>query len=266
MSKKKREKKDLSSPAWMVTYGDMMTLILCFFVLLYSFSVLDMERFKYVITAIKARLGVLEGGKTLTEGQIVEEGFENNRLTDITLSRMEFAKLKQAITQYLEQNNLSDSVMLEVSQRGLEIHFTSRVLFDLGKAELKPGAREVLHKVAGFLKQIDNMILVEGHTDNLPINNEHFPSNWELSTARATTVVRFFIEVEGIAPYRLSAAGYSKYRPLVPNISAANRAKNRRVDVVLLRTLESSDLQNRGADNTGQNPAVNQGDRSEKDE
>ncbi|MEC9488813.1 MAG: OmpA family protein [Halanaerobium sp.] len=256
--KKKKKKKDLSSPAWMTTYGDMMTLLLCFFVLLYSFSVLDMERFKYVITAIKARLGVMEGGKTLTEGQAVEQGFDNNQLTDLALSRMEFARLREAITQYLEEKDLRDSVMVETSQRGLEIHFTSRVLFDLGKAELKPAAREVMEKIAGFLHQIDNQILVEGHTDDLPINNEEYPSNWELSTTRATTVVRFLIEQEGIAPFRMSAAGYSKYRPLVPNNSSQNRAKNRRVDVIILRTLESADVQ-AGTDTSTEETSPEQG-------
>ena len=114
------------------------------------------------------------------------------------------------------------------------VRLADRVLFDLGKADLRPDARRVLDALAGVLAELPNPVRVEGHTDDLPINNERFPSNWELSTARATTVVRYFIEHHGMDPRRFSAAGYGEYHPLVPNTSAANRQKNRRVDVVIM--------------------------------
>ena len=131
---------------------------------------------------------------------------------------------------------LESAFSLENVERGVVIHFTDRVLFDLGKAELKPEAKEVLQLVAQELKAWPNHIRVEGHTDNLPIRTAPYPSNWELSTARATEVLRYLIDVGGLAPERMSAAGYGEYRPIAPNDSEEGRAKNRRVDIVLLRS------------------------------
>ena len=108
-------------------------------------------------------------------------------------------------------------------------------MFDLGQADLKPEALEILDHLAEVLKQIPNPVRVEGHTDNWPINNERFPSNWELSTARATNVVRQLIEEHGLDPSSFRPRGYGEYRPLAPNDTEDNRALNRRVDIVLLR-------------------------------
>ena len=108
------------------------------------------------------------------------------------------------------------------------------MFFDLGKANLKPEAVEILRKVAPTLRSLPNPLRVEGHTDDLPIRTSQFPSNWELSVHRATNVVRYLVEEEGFDPKKLSAAGYSEYRPLVPNNSDANRQINRRVDIIIM--------------------------------
>lgn len=135
----------------------------------------------------------------------------------------------------LREAGLTGEVGLGVEERGIVFRFQDSVLFDVGKADLRPEAREILTKVGGLLKKVSNQIRVEGFTDNLPISTERFPSNWELSTARATTVVRFFIEELNIDPKRLEAAGYGEYHPIASNDDAAGRQKNRRVDIVLLR-------------------------------
>jgi len=108
------------------------------------------------------------------------------------------------------------------------------VLFDIGRAELRPRAKHILSKVGAIVRNMPNEIAVEGHTCDLPIRTQQFPSNWELSTARATTVVRFLIDHAGIAPRRVSASGYADSRPLAPNDSEARRVSNRRVDIVIL--------------------------------
>ncbi len=121
-----------------------------------------------------------------------------------------------------------------MTQRGLVIRFTGQLLFNLGEADIREEGEDVLLRVADIIREVPNDVLVEGHTDNLPINTPEFPSNWELSTARATRVIRYFIENEDIDPDRLSASGYSEYQPLRPNDTPENRAENRRVEIVLL--------------------------------
>ena len=141
-----------------------------------------------------------------------------------------------AITAFQEAYNLQEAFTVVATERGVVIHFTDRVLFDTGRAELKAGARGILQSLAAELDKLPHSVRVEGHTDNVPIHNSLYPSNWELSTARAVGVVRFLIESGGMDPGRLSAVGYGEYRPIASNQTDEGRARNRRVDIVLLRT------------------------------
>jgi chemotaxis protein MotB len=127
-----------------------------------------------------------------------------------------------------------DPISTEINERGLVIHVVESSLFDPGQATLKPEAIAVLDRIAQEVKSIPNQVRVEGHTDDRPIATLRFPSNWELSSARATAVVRYFVTKYQFAPERLSALGFGEYRPLAPNNSEPNRAKNRRVDIVVL--------------------------------
>ncbi len=235
-NKKEEEEQQQGSPAWMTTYGDMMTLLLCFFVLLFTFSSLDTTRFEMVISALQDRMGVMPGGRTIKDEQFFDAGLEG-----IELGR-NLEEVFFQVSEYVKEQELDDEIKLVPTERGLLIRFTGRTLFDLGKAEIKPEARQVLDEVAVQIRDINNMILVEGHTDNLPISTAEFPSNWELSTARATQVVRYFIESKGLEPFRFSAAGYSEYHPIRPNDSPENRAINRRVDLLILRDELDRDL------------------------
>lgn len=234
---RRREREKRGAPAWMTTYGDMVTLLLTFFVLLYSFSSLDVQKFKEVIAAFRGTLGVLDGGRTITDVPAV-----NNAPLDVDAALDRTSKEIQQIEELYKQlqgligrGELPGSVELIREERGLVIRFADRTFFDLGKAELRPDARRILKRVGSFLRGLPNHVRVEGHTDSLPINTEKFPSNWELSTARATNVIRFLIEEEGLDPARLSAAGYGEYRPVASNATPEGRARNRRVDLVILR-------------------------------
>lgn len=220
------------SPAWMTTYGDMMTLLLVFFVFLYSFSVIDVGRFQGFISALQARLGVLEGGMTILDNANISKGSLGQNFNPDTAN---FRKVMGHVSQYIEEEGYSDNISMEINERGLVISLTGQILYDLGKAEIKPGGKIVLDKIAESIQDLPNNIVVEGHTDNWPINNEEFPSNWELSTTRATNVIKYFIEVHQLPPARLSAAGYSEYRPVYSNDTEENRSRNRRVEVVVLR-------------------------------
>lgn len=223
----------------MVTYSDMVTLLLTFFVLLFSFSELDVQRFRAIMSAFQASVGVLDGGLRVVQDDDAVQGRTDWDLQDINWHRPELERqlfgVHAEVQAYVASRNLEHAMQVDLTERGVIVRFADQVLFDLGKADLKPEAVEVLDALADVLDGIPNHIRIEGHTDNWPINNERFPSNWELSTARATTVLRYLIETHGMSPESLSAAGYGEYRPLEPNDTAENRARNRRVDIVLLR-------------------------------
>lgn len=232
--RKKEDDDKNTSPAWMVTYGDLMTLLLVFFVLLYSFSVMDIEKFVGFMSSFQAQLGVLDGGTTLSDQNFVSRGSVGQRFNP---SAQNFQKVMGEMSSYVEKEGLEDQVEMELTKRGLVVRLTGQVLYDVGKAELKTGGKKLLDKIAKVIIDIPNDIMVEGHTDDWPINNKEFPSNWELSTARATNVVKYFMEKTAIKAGRLMAAGYSKYRPLFDNDTSEHRAKNRRVEIVVLNTI-----------------------------
>ena len=236
MSRDKKKSEPESNADWMTTYGDMMTLLLAFFFLLYSFSSIDNQKFAMVIEGLQGKLGVLEGGKTISSSKMINAGLNSKRTG---LRRI--GELYERVSRYIRQENLQKDVKLEITDRGLTIRFTGKVLFPLGKAEIKDQAYNILDKMAQFVKSVPNDVVVEGHTDNLPIQNSNFPSNWELSTTRATNVIRYFIENNSINPVRLSAAGYSKYKPVKPNNSVKNRSLNRRVDIIILKMDETEE-------------------------
>lgn len=236
-NRKRSDDNNEGSPAWMTTFGDMMTLLLVFFVLLYSFSVMDLEKFRGFISSLKNQLGVLDGGKTLTDENLQARGSEGERFNP---AQQNFSKIMGEMQEYIAREGLQDKVKLEITQRGLVVTLTGEVLYDIGETRIKSPGREVLDKLFGMIKDIPNNVKVEGHTDNWPINNDKFPSNWELSTTRATNVIRYFIDNYQINPSRLSAAGYSEYRPLYPNNSAKNRARNRRIEVVILSSINDN--------------------------
>lgn len=159
----------------------------------------------------------------------------NQELDQLMQSREELVKAKHDLEEQLHQELAQGDMSLSMEARGLVVTVLERVLFDSGKAELKPSAREVLDKVAEVIKKrLDkNMVYVEGHTDNVPIKYSRWKSNWELSTARATEVIHYFIEQRGIPPQNLAATGYGPYHPVASNESEEGRALNRRVELVI---------------------------------
>jgi len=226
--KKKPENPPPGAPLWMTSYGDMVTQILIFFVMLFTFSSIDAARFRELAislqSAFKGGTGVLVGGQSIT-------------VETLGPTRANLVQLTEAMHQIMnivESSGLKGAVEANINERGLVISIKDSTFFDLGKAELKPRSRQILDNIGRALKGLPNQIRIEGHTDNLPINTPQFPSNWELSTARATTVLRYLIEHVGLSPEKMSAVGYGEYRPLFPNDTEEHRARNRRVDIVVL--------------------------------
>ncbi|MDH7576755.1 MAG: OmpA family protein [Bacillota bacterium] len=222
----RRDPPKVGSPYWMITYGDMVTLLLAFFVALYAFSVIDAERFQAALLSIRGSLGFFEGQTgVLPKGQSLEEQL---------LADAQLQGVKEGAEKFLQNQSFQGKVKLVLDERGLIFRFQETVLFDPGKAVLKPEAERALKVVAAFLRQIPNQVRIEGHTCDLPIKTRLYPSNWELSTARATTVIQYFISL-GIPGERLSAVGYGEYRPVAPNTSEEKRRQNRRVDILILK-------------------------------
>jgi chemotaxis protein MotB len=233
--KKKEEEHKAGAPEWLATYGDMMTLLLCFFVLLFASSTIDSQKYKAVVQSLSGSLGVLDSGTTVTLEPLINN-FPSENPTDAPSESEELSEMQEEIQKILEESKLDGQVRLEINERGLLIRFLENVLFDSGKADLKPQAMEIIDKVSDILKDAPRRILVEGHTDNVPISTFKFPSNWELSTTRAVNVVKYMIDHNGIAAIRLSASGYADQHPISENSSVEGKKNNRRVDMVILRS------------------------------
>ncbi|MEA4962757.1 Motility protein B [bioreactor metagenome] len=231
MARRKTEDIKKGAPEWMSTYGDLVTLLLCFFVLLFSFSTIDNNKFKAIIQSMQGSLGVLDSGTVVKMEPLI-----NTFPGDTDAEEEEFKKINEQVNDFIRENNLEKSVTLILDERGLLIRLLDATLFDSGRAEIKNEAKYIIEKISDVIKESGKSIRIEGHTDNVPINTGKYPSNWELSTARAVNVLKYLIELKDIEPWRLSAVGYGEYHPIDTNDAADGRQKNRRVDIMILKT------------------------------
>ncbi len=233
------------SPGWMTTFSDLMSLLLTFFILLYSMSNIDAAKFKQMSQSLQ---GVLSGlGYTqIVEGpsqdlEIPDEDPPIGEDTNTTLMQ-EIMEVYNTVMDYIDTQGLEANVSVSVNKRGVYVDIKEAILFEPARADLKDQGIGVLNKLMGIFKDFHNEISIEGYTDDVPINTPRFPSNWELSTARAVTVLRYLEEEGGIASKRLSATGYGEYRPMVPNTNAENRAINRRVNILIIFDEKSNEV------------------------
>jgi len=235
--KKKSKEGGLKGDEWLATYADTMTLLLTFFVLLYSTAAVDTEKVKGISQAFSMMAGT--GGSSLLEFDMYDgevpliggEATENiTSPTDTSEKNLMFISVKQ----FISLNELEDVVEVVDNERGISLQLRDNILFESASSDIKEDSKVILNKINDLILGINNEILIEGHTDNIPINTSSFPSNWELSVDRAVNVVRYFIEVKGQNPKRFSAAGYGEYQPIVPNDNYDNMAKNRRVEILIL--------------------------------
>ncbi len=237
---------------WLVTYADLITLLLAFFVMMYAISQVDAAKFEFIARSLAVQFtsdpSIIELGERahIAPHPPEKEGLDLSQLDhresegekgegDGSSKRDEeldalYAKIKR----YVVENQLESDIQVVNARRGVEITFAEHILFDLGRAELKKSSEHVLEPLVPLLNELTNTISIEGHTDDLPIVSGRFESNWELSTARARSVLNF-LERTGIDPARMVIVGYGEYRPVKPNDSADNRQLNRRVNLVILR-------------------------------
>ncbi|MFD2411749.1 flagellar motor protein MotB [Paenibacillus rhizoplanae] len=275
-----------SRDRWMITYADLITLLLIFFVILYAMSSLDSQ--KYAIVSGSLSDTFKNGSKVLEGGSGVLEGHPGITGTDVSKGPNEdggtaggpsatgsanadglnatgqtgdgaghqpsarelafreqeakLAALMGVITQYVEENNLGEQIFVADKPQGIAITLSDRFLFDAGKAELKSPAFPALRQLSGLFRGIGATISIEGHTDNVPVTpGSVYKDNWDLSGARALSVLRFFLDKEGLSPDTFQYAGYADTRPAYDNTSAEGKQRNRRVELIVLRQLQEEE-------------------------
>jgi chemotaxis protein MotB len=261
--RKRRVETQESRDRWMITYADLITLLLIFFIILYAMSSLDTDKYSIVTSSLsetfKSSSTVVEGGngtsdagKTPANKQESTAGNTNNGSDEQTGNQApstrelafreqeaKLADLMGVITQYVQENHLGEQIFVADKPQGIEITLSDRFLFDVGKADLKSPALPALQQLSGLFSGIGATISIEGHTDNTPISStSRYKDNWELSGARALSVLRFFLENEGLNPDTFQYAGYADTRPTVDNNTVAGKQKNRRVEIIVLRQLQ----------------------------
>lgn len=235
-----------NSDRWMVSYADFITLLLGFFIVMYSVSSLDGEKYQVISEALsqafKPTTKAQASHRSLQESVLLTEPAKQNPETHTQEELAVLNQLTRNLQNTLSQLDERKSVRLRRQPNRVEIEIESQVLFQVGQADLSERSRTLLTRVATVLSTLNNRIHVEGFTDNTPILTSKFPSNWELSSARAASVVRFFAR-NGIAPERMAAVGYGEFRPVDDNATPEGRHRNRRVLIIIDANLAEPPLE-----------------------
>lgn len=239
MSSKNRhheeEEHDEASEAWLLPYSDLMTLLLAVFIVLFAVSKVDTEKAKAISNAFRnisssySPLATTGGGES-----IVGNGVGESIIAGESTTYKDLELLMENINQALIDEELNGLVTFSITDRGLSMCLNDAFLFDPAKAEIKSEHNGIILKIGEILKPLNYYIRIEGHTDNLPINTSIYSSNWELSCARAASIVRFLIHNTGMDDKKISAVGYADSRPVGDNNTPEGRAQNRRVNILVL--------------------------------
>jgi chemotaxis protein MotB len=228
-----------SSERWLISYADFITLLLVFFIVLYSMSKIDQNKYDALKAALASSMTVvnLKGANGQADPSVLNgtQGVLPAMDALIQLEQVEFEKMKEDIQKVAEEEGVEEEVQTTLDREGLTVSISNAGFFEAGEAVLRGEMVQTLDRLARMFKAQEHDLRIEGHTDNIPIRTAQYPSNWELSACRATALVRFLIERHGYDPRRLSALGYGEYDPKVANDTEAHRAENRRVDIVVLR-------------------------------
>ncbi|MCR5272413.1 MAG: flagellar motor protein MotB [Lachnospiraceae bacterium] len=274
MARQKKEDPPKGSPAWMATFSDLMNLLLCFFVLLFSMSSVDAEKFELVVASLKSSFSVLPAGGTTIgeEGMLISSGISQLEQFDIFFEQAEGEETEDSESEtettemteeqaeeMIEQQGLEESeeISEEVEQKlteygiqnEVEVSFNAQyvlitlngaLLFDSGQSDVREDAIPILTKVSSILEAYtENIIEVEGHTDNVPISNDKYESNDVLSMYRALTVANFIRANTSLDPAIIKSSGRGEYLPVADNSTAEGRAKNRRVEIKIYNSYNS---------------------------
>ena len=263
--RKKKKPPHNNHDRWLISYADFITLLFAFFVVLYASSQVDKRRAGRLAQAIQVafqELGVFQTSNTkipvnddeevpFQKVQIVENVNKQQDFRRVVdpmtgklsnaLDNQSYPEVEKELQSALQPEIRRNEVAVSMRRDGLVVSLEEIGFFDSGAATIRPGSLDAIARLAAVLKKRPEYLRVEGHTDNVPIHNARFASNWELSTYRATEITRLFVTQYGLSADRLSAAGYAEFHPIAPNDTAEGRAHNRRVDVVVLTPFQRVD-------------------------
>lgn len=242
MARKKPVEKEIdNSKRYLETFSDLMSLLLVFFILLFAFGQADLERFRLLSSSLRAAfngVNVFAGGIGLGDGfdasGIQQAGVNVVNLGSLPTKSNDFVRISSEVEKVALENNMGDEVAVNVGEEGIYISLSSALLFPSGSVELGENAKETLASIAQLLNGLPNDVRVEAHTDNAATGSPIYATNWDLSSARAVSVVRYLQEAGEVRPERLSAVGLGEFHPLYPNDTPEHRQLNRRADILIL--------------------------------
>ncbi len=220
---------------WLATFADLMTLLLCFFVLLFSVSNIDNKKFRSIMNEVRISFG------NIVPMTVIEEKEDKGDAVINLLPKQKPKTVASELEQIINDEKMSSSTVVDMGADGALLRVGGKVMFESGSAEINPKVYSALDKIISMaLKYHEFHLDIKGHTDNMPISAGKFLSNWELSALRATTVLRYMLK-RGMGADRLTATGYADTQPLVPNLTSENRARNRRVEFLFKKRVGKGD-------------------------
>jgi chemotaxis protein MotB len=262
MRQRRRREGHVNHERWLVSYADFVTLLFALFVVLFASSYRDKQAIESVSKAVK------NGFQSMSAFSSSDSAADNARISGPTSigeakpstvpanAGIDIVELQRKLKKALGKEIERQEVALRMTPEGFVISLHELGFFSSGQAQLMPGASEKIKRIAGVLLEYGLDMRVEGHTDNIPIHNAAFASNWDLSTARAMAVAKMLMEEAGVDPQRLSIAGYGEYHPASPNDTEEGRRANRRVDIVVISANSAAKAQPKNPDPSTQAPAV----------
>jgi len=250
MARKKRHKphEEHASEAWLLPYSDLLTLLLALFIVLFAVSQTDQEKVTEMSQAFSAAFH--SGGPSMFDQAGPNASRSSAPNDDVSVSNKEYVQenqqleeVKRTLDAYIKANGLEQELNTAMMEEGLMIRIKEKALFPSGSAELVGDSQKIGPVIASLLATIPQSVVVSGHTDNVPIATDRFPSNWELSSQRALNFMRFILsQNDKLNPARFSAVGHSEYRPVADNQTEEGRTKNRRVEVLISRAHQSTSM------------------------
>lgn len=258
MARKKKHPGHVNHERWLVSFADFMTLLFALFVVLFAISQVDAQKMKTVSESLEQAFGITPGSTSVLPNPAAPAAVN---VVPPVVSQRELETLRELkirLDEALKEDQLRESVNIELQTRGLTISLRDAAFFDSGSADLRTAVKAKLERFLAQLEGVPNDMRIEGHTDSVPIYSERYPSNWELSGARAGSMLRFMIERTSVRPRQLSIAGYADQRPIADNSKEEGRQRNRRVDIVILTDSASKDepLYQRFGQTPGHAPAA----------
>lgn len=232
---------------WLVSYADFITLLMVFFVIMYSIAQVDKRKYQVVAESLRRAFGGEPAAVVSPDINQSGVGAGANAPSPVSIESFpprqpDTLDVVTNIGEVLAGSGISGEVAVNNNAEGVLISLSERLLFQAGSADIQPSAKAVLDQLAGMFKNIPNDVRILAHTDPTPPVNPRYPTNWDLSTARAVNIVRYFVEYGGIEPTRLTAAGQAEYHPIFPNDTPEHMAFNRRADIIIVYTLDKANV------------------------